>query len=381
LINEEESHLVIEQLLRDTPNSNGRTLICETIDDALATLETAQLAVEQGDETQPPINYKIIVQRWRTLPPQETLVSDLLDHLAQVALGLWPRWYGLEDLSAINRFTVTTNVDTQVHALLHHWQTQMAVQLPTLSLAWLQAAADECRQGKLPRLTRFPHDLQFAQLAAAIEPNHLVILLAIDDSQPPPFHLYGLARALVWLRQATGARIALLLPTALAEHAELETVLYDVIRLSPSATVAPEQTPTTDEDTEQQKGIVWPIHGRPHPFSPGEQLLAARLASDPELSPLFQCNATVHTVRHSRYLVDLLWKAGHIVVEIDGYQVHSKRPAFSADRQRDYELLISGYLVLRLSHDEVMQDVVLAVEKIRDVVRFRKTKLYHFHKR
>ncbi len=363
---------MIEQLLRDTPNSNGRTLICDTIDDALATLETAQLAMGQADETRPLTNYKIIVQRWRQLPAQEILVSDLLRQLAQVALGLWPRWYGLDDLSTIRRFTATLQVDIQVQDLLRHLQAQAPTQFATLSLAWLQAAAAQCRQEIAPVLTRFPHDLQFAQLAAAIEPSQLIILLAVDDPAPLPFHLYGLARALVWLRQATPARIALLIPAALADHPELESVRYEALWLAPPPAVAQPETPATEEETEQQKGIVWPIHGRPHPFSPGEQRLAAQLALDPALSGLFQCNAMVDSVRGSHYLVDLLWEKGKVVVEVDGYQVHSKRPAFRADRQRDYELLISGYLVLRLSHDEVMQDVVLAVEKIRDVVRFRK---------
>ena len=45
---------------------------------------------------------------------------------------------------------------------------------------------------------------------------------------------------------------------------------------------------------------------------------------------------------------------------------------FSCDRRRDYELIVSGYLVIRLPQDEVVEDVELAVEKIRDVVLFRR---------
>jgi very-short-patch-repair endonuclease len=69
--------------------------------------------------------------------------------------------------------------------------------------------------------------------------------------------------------------------------------------------------------------------------------------------------------------VDLLWLKGKVVVEIDGYRHHGNSFAFVEDRHRDYELLISGYIVLRLSHDEVVSDVEIAVEKIRDVVKFR----------
>ena len=95
------------------------------------------------------------------------------------------------------------------------------------------------------------------------------------------------------------------------------------------------------------------------------------MAKDPVLSGLLQFNQTVTSFRGNKYIVDLLWPEGRVVVEVDGYQFHSNRYAFSADRFRDYDLAISGYTVLRLPHDEVMDDVHLAIEKIRDVINFR----------
>jgi very-short-patch-repair endonuclease len=38
------------------------------------------------------------------------------------------------------------------------------------------------------------------------------------------------------------------------------------------------------------------------------------------------------------------------------------------DRHRDYELTLSGYTVLRLTNDEIAQDLEKAIEKIRDLV-------------
>lgn len=362
---------MLEHLLRNHPNSNGLTLLCDTIDDALATLETAQLASWQVEPTRTCSSYRIVVQRWQRVPAQETLVKDLLGQMAQVLLRLWPQWYGRQDLSLVDHFSTTLAFDRQRQDLLDHLLATAPAQRANLSLTWLQAAADRCRRGELPLLPHFPHDQQLAQLACAIDPNRLIILLAVDDLTPQPFHLYGLARLLVWLRQATPIQINLLLPTALAEHAELESVRYGAIHL-PSSLPTPTEQSNADEAVEQHRSSVWPIQGKPHPFSPGEQQLAAQLALDLELASLFQCNAMVHTVHHSSYYADLLWSAGRVVVEIDGYKIHSRRAAFRADRHRDYELLLSGYLVLRLSHDEVMQDVELAVEKIRDVVRFRR---------
>jgi very-short-patch-repair endonuclease len=42
--------------------------------------------------------------------------------------------------------------------------------------------------------------------------------------------------------------------------------------------------------------------------------------------------------------------------------------AFVHDRHRDYELAMSGYTVLRLTNDEIAQDLEKAIEKIRDLV-------------
>ncbi|KAA5612568.1 DUF559 domain-containing protein [Rhodovastum atsumiense] len=99
--------------------------------------------------------------------------------------------------------------------------------------------------------------------------------------------------------------------------------------------------------------------------------MAAALAADAELRPLFAFNQTVPTRRGGHPRVDLLWQAGRLVVEIDGYADHATREAFRRDRQRDYELAISGYLVLRLTAEEVLADPWLSLDKLRDAVQFR----------
>ncbi len=101
-------------------------------------------------------------------------------------------------------------------------------------------------------------------------------------------------------------------------------------------------------------------------------LMAKLIDRNRDLSNLFEFNVRVDTVNQQRYCVDLLWRDGRVVVEIDGYYYHSRPENFRADRHRDYSLLISGYLVLRLPHDEVLADPQLALEKIRDVVKFRR---------
>jgi very-short-patch-repair endonuclease len=99
------------------------------------------------------------------------------------------------------------------------------------------------------------------------------------------------------------------------------------------------------------------------------------LGADGELAALFRFNWFVDTVRGSRPKVDLVWTDGRLVVELDGYPDHSTRRAFIGDRHRDYELMLSGYTVLRLANDEVAQDYGRAIEKIRALVRLRRMQM------
>jgi very-short-patch-repair endonuclease len=120
---------------------------------------------------------------------------------------------------------------------------------------------------------------------------------------------------------------------------------------------------------------IAPWRGLPHPLSAIEQRLYTALAADGELARLFHFNLAVDTVRGSRPRVDLVWPEGRFVVELDGYGSHGNRAAFIYDRHRDYELTLSGYIVLRLANDEIMQDFGKALEKIRDLVRLRRRQI------
>jgi very-short-patch-repair endonuclease len=116
-----------------------------------------------------------------------------------------------------------------------------------------------------------------------------------------------------------------------------------------------------------------PWRGTPHPLSDIEQRVAALLDADDELAALFRFNWFVETVRGSRPKVDLVWLDGRLVVEFDGYPDHSTRGAFISDRHRDYELALTGFTVLRLANEEIAQDFGRAIEKIRDMVRLRRS--------
>lgn len=305
---------------------------------------------------------RVVTHIWDLLPHQRQIIADVVETLAHVSFELWPAWYRQDELFIESGLSATD-------ALMNQYAcSALQATRKNISLPWLKTAVQACQHQKVPFLRDFPHNLQLTQLAFALQLDGLI--LAISDSQPSSYCLLGLAKAIAWLADHTSSPIILLLPEIFATSNELESVLYGAITLS-----APELTSQRSGTIQEAKHKIFPLHGRPHPFSPGEQKLASLLAQDSELASLFKFNQRLQSARLSQYVVDLLWAEGRVVVEVDGYRHHGNRFGFSRDRNRDYELLISDYIVLRLPHDEVMSDAEVAIEKIRDVVRFRRQQL------
>ncbi len=298
----------------------------------------------------------LILKHWTTLPTQPEIIKTYIERVAEVALMIWPYWYGRSQW-----FQLGATADQVVLNDLRAAQLQQTI--PQLSLPWLKAAISKCLHSKTPILDRFSPAVQLIQLGLAVDPKALMMGLVIEDPQPQPAHLLGLARAASWLAATASIRVMVLGTDDLKDHPELDSIAYGAVLLDQ------EVISTTHEET---LNVTWGVRGVPHPFSPGEQKLAPLLATDSELTDLFGFNEMVTTERGSVFKVDLLWPEGKVVVEIDGYRHHGNQFAFRADRNRDYELLISGYSVLRLAHDEVVADPIIALEKIRDVVRFRR---------
>ena len=281
--------------------------------------------------------------------------------MAAVALARWPGWYG-DSESFIHSGSQMENeaMDAaRIESLTrsgHHTSTP-----------WLRAAVRECRAGRLPLPKGFVDEIHAAQLVRVLAPDSLVIALAVEGPQKQPDTLFYFAKAAEWIARETKAKVAALVPQCHAHAPELDAILYGAIEAPVRKTEVPK--PRHDE---RPKLVVPPLIGHPHPGSPGEILLAQHLSRDTELGALFLFNQWVETASGERFLVDLVWPAGKLVVEVDGYTWHSSPHAFSSDRYRDYRLMLEGYLVLRLPHDEVMSDAAMQIDKIRDMVRFRR---------
>lgn len=305
---------------------------------------------------------KVLMHTWDHLPEHQGIIEDVLKLCAHSALAIWPAWYGAQNLlrpTHGSQSEAQFNTDAACDYLQQQHQ--------HLSLPWIKASIRRCQQAQIPLLSSFPRALQLSQLSLSIDPKDLLLILGIKEEQPTDHSLLSFARAVLWIAKESNARVAIVLSKDLSLHPSLESIQYGALDLF----VAPTSPQSGIDQPSQGEHTIWPIQGKPHPFSPGEQALAKRLAGDHELAKLFYFNQTLKTIRDSKYTVDLVWPDGKLVVEIDGYRHHGNSYAFEVDRHRDYELMISGYLVLRLTHNEVERDIELVIEKIRDMVRFR----------
>ncbi len=279
--------------------------------------------------------------------------------LGAAAFGSYPYWYGSDALAEAGFGSLdATLLDARLQAL--------SGTIPGLSPLWARHAAAQVLAGRVPVVAGWPLAPTLCQLALAL--NHSGITLIPVLSHIPVADEAAVAETgLEWLARATEAAVVALVPGL------LEVTAGRIGRLDRA--VLSVDVPGTGENAVVDRAMdaAWagPVEGRPHWASAAEQALAAALASDADLRGMFAFNQVVATCRGGRPRVDLLARTGKVVVEIDSYGDHSGRDAFRRDRQRDYELAISGYLVLRLTSEEVLADPALSLDKLRDAIAFR----------
>jgi very-short-patch-repair endonuclease len=225
-----------------------------------------------------------------------------------------------------------------------------------VSVPWLRAAAKRAAAGHVPRFRRIAKQFEFKQLIQAIDNCKPVLIANIDPVAPE--RAAPVIAALEWCA-TQGASVVGALAARPLTIAPYDRVLYGALDVVRDVTPA------------QARFIA--TRSRAHHASAIEQRVETALQRDPELGPLFCCNESVPIEGFGlQPRVDLLWREGRVVVELDGPE-HQSDPNFANDRHRDYELLVSGYLVLRITNDQVETDLQHAIEKIRAVVRLRRT--------
>lgn len=64
------------------------------------------------------------------------------------------------------------------------------------------------------------------------------------------------------------------------------------------------------------------------------------------------------------YVVDFLWPAQRLVVEVDGYQFHGHRQKFESDRRRDQQLVAAGYRVIRVTWLQLRDEPIAVIASV-----------------
>jgi hypothetical protein len=254
-------------------------------------------------------------------------IERILDDLADLAAGLWPDWHGPE----------------------------LPELVPRLLPAWRRAAIRLASAGRRPRFSRLPRETELTHLLSVLP--GLVLLAEVDPLREE--RAAPMIAALDWCRRH-GAAVVTLLGEEPAHEAPWDVLLYDAMIVEPLP-IEP-----------AARRLIPPSFGTASSGSATERRMREALRAAPDLVGLFEDEVTLQlgplgpTPR-----VDLLWRDGKVVVELDGAE-HERDPNYGADRHRDYELLVAGYLVLRLTNAEVQLDLGRSLDKVRRVVNLRR---------
>jgi very-short-patch-repair endonuclease len=305
-------------------------------------------------------------------PTTDAIVEQVLDRLAATTLRLWPLWF--TDVS----FQGCRN-DTLGRLAVGITARRAAAEITGLSPTWAEAAGRLALDDRSPRVSGTLPAIELAQLALVMSRSGLVLVVDVGIAARIGPNPAALVHAVEWIAQHSGGTVVALFAPLPSNEPPFDRILYGARSVTAEVDAAPrmdraEAAGTADSGTEDSRAEhlgpwIAPWRGLPHPLSVIEQRLAKALEADTELSSLFHFNKPIDTLRGSRPKVDLVWAAGRLVVELDGYESHGNRAAFMYDRHRDYELALSGYTVLRLANDEIAQDIEKAIEKIRDLVK------------
>jgi very-short-patch-repair endonuclease len=334
---------------------------------ALGGLDGAALRELVDEAEHVPDDHRALFVRLRPATHVETYIEQIIAPLAETALRLWPIWY--TDLS----FGIcgSGKLGQLAADVIAH---EAADRVPGVSAAWVERAARLALEERAPRVQGVLPAVELMQLSLAISRTGLILIVDAGAAAVGRSNEAALVHALEWIAQNSHAAVVVLFPELPPPSSPFDRILYGARRVKAADGAEPYNVEPAHETIRSETWLV-PWRGAPHPLSEIEQRLAAMLGSDGELAALFRFNWFVDTVRGSRPKVDLVWMDGQLVVELDGYPDHSTRRAFIGDRHRDYELMLSGYTVLRLANDEVVQDYGRAIEKIRDLVRLRRIQM------
>lgn len=78
-------------------------------------------------------------------------------------------------------------------------------------------------------------------------------------------------------------------------------------------------------------------------------------------------------VRVSQYEVDFLWLDERVIAEVDGFGFHSSRAAFERDRAKDRGLQAAGYVVLRITWRQLVDEPEAVIAALAAALAHRRS--------
>ncbi len=82
--------------------------------------------------------------------------------------------------------------------------------------------------------------------------------------------------------------------------------------------------------------------------------------------PQPRVNVKVHGFR-----VDFYWPDANLIVEVDGYHTHGSRLAFESDRRRDQVHIAAGYVVLRITWYQLLEESLAVLARLAQAMARR----------
>ncbi|MEU6999751.1 DUF559 domain-containing protein [Nonomuraea sp. NPDC046570] len=285
------------------------------------------------------------------------LVTSVLDALERAAVALYPAW--LPEAEGISGGAGAGVPAVRALALRRasasdHFGPFLAA-LATLALTGARRRdrfAPEVRAAGLARV-----------LASGFGRTRTSLLVRVPDGLPPTAQEV-LVAGCEWLADR-GSLGVWLTGAPLTAVDRVPTITIHL----PAATPSGDGTSGT---VDHPGAVGYPaVAGRPHPGSLSERRLEAALercawAVGRAWNQVYSPHPLAAPIR-----LDLLWQEERCVVEIDGDD-HRARTKFDEDRQRDVQLQIAGYAVLRFTHTHVMTDTETVVRHIEQLLRSRR---------
>jgi very-short-patch-repair endonuclease len=275
-------------------------------------------------------------------------VDAALGELERVAVELLPAW--LPDAAEIDRAdlagTAAVRMAATAHARRHHYSASFLADLAIFALTG--------RRDARPRLRMSARSAGLARIVAESFGRHRTLLLVPLAPDLTAAEQDALVAGADWL--AHNGRVGVWLLGA-------PLTMVDRVPAVHLNAPAPAAAPWS--------GIRSAAVGKPHPASAVEAALEAALAAETWATGRMWNQSYQSSALSTPVRLDLFWPRERCIVELDGPE-HCHPVHFEADRQRDVQLLLDGYPVLRFTNARVTHDVGAVVHQIGTYLRGRR---------